>query len=1041
MNNLENQEETKKNVKDYLSNFNNLPYGIAVAKNDCLSTIINANDAFYKIIGHTKEQFNINHNNHLSSIVLDHFHDVATKLVTFKDLDVEYDIRITKDDASICWIHDFIHYDCSNDIFIHTIIDVTSKMLVTERKLSYEAFQTRNEVISYVSKYTSEHIVVVDIKTDKIIYMNQSSMHLFGFEHESDWVDKTYIEVVFGGNTSDVHPHYYEELTKDFTYREYYNRHHKIYCSTKNKLIEIPSLNRKMRLNIITDITVQKKLENQLALQKTLHDCVDTMFTTASTNNNQENAYNEILEQLKKYYQSDAAFFYKFKEGTNDIEAVYKVTSPGVKSANFNLPITVTDEQIEVMRMVANQTNLNSDLKPNDSNYSYLNNLKKKHSEYNIGNFLCVAINNNKGEIIAYMGVSNLKANENDKKLMELLSRFICMFIEHEQNDVVKTKSFELESLSNTNLVETCVQNFQSLMHSSENITNVLDALCHHYDADFSVVLLNDEHGSSYAAYVGGNAVPNLKPLEGLAGPMINKWINGLETHPDFMSDDDFVDLNAPRVKKILNKKFGIYNFVVSHIKDATGNLVGLLFLNNFKLISRSHLLVHIVAKNISDYLAKIGMYEKTQLEPLTKLTNKVATENQINELLSEGKTGSLFIIDIDNFKRINDTFGHLAGDQTIVEFSNVLKKIFRTTDIIGRVGGDEFMVFTPDLTSHDSVTMKAYQILKSHLYQNNEKITAEINVSIGICRVSEECNTFEALYEKADYALYVSKKNGKNQYHIYANESDLDEITFPNEMLSYQSMVNEIKSAILENRLVVHYQPIYHVKTATYTQAEALVRIKKEDGTLMYPNEFIEIADSTSLSVDMTYKILEQVCYDFSSLLKTNPNNTLTSISINMPYLQFTDPNMEDHFMQILNKYNILPSQIKIEITERTLINDLDLTMRKMGSLMEKGFEFELDDFGIDYSNLQMCISLPLEIIKVDREILLAAFETPTGRKFFQHIVEGIHSTGKMTVLEGVETLEQLYWAVECQCEYVQGYYFSKPVDFEKFKELILEQ
>ncbi len=400
---------------------------------------------------------------------------------------------------------------------------------------------------------------------------------------------------------------------------------------------------------------------------------------------------------------------------------------------------------------------------------------------------------------------------------------------------------------------------------------------------------------------------------------------------------------------------------------------------------------------------------------------------------------GSLFIIDIDNFKELNDTFGHQMGDSAIIELAETLRQVFRAEDIIGRIGGDEFMVFSPGLTSKQSIDTKLNEILeRCNLHYEYNKLNADISVSIGVYAMKNSTTTFQELYEKADTALYISKRNGKNMYHVYTDKKSSNSKSASREMQSHHTMLKQLQSAINDNRLVVHYQPIYHVPTGTFTKAEALVRIVKEDGTLIYPNNFVSVADSSSVGVEMTYIILEQICSDFRKLLDSQPNTSLKAISINIPYLQFTDANIEERFVQILGRHNIEPKQIKIEITERILIKDLDLMLNKIASMQTMGFDVELDDFGTDYSNLQMCIELPIKTIKRDRSILLASFNSSAGKNFFRHIIKGIHETRRQTVLEGVETLAQLNWAKRCKCEYIQGYYFSKPLDFQTFASFL---
>ncbi len=1031
------RQEIEKKLDKYLSDMEKLPYGIAITKNDPQCTILKANSKYYEIIGHTKEQLEQYHNNQMIELLIDNVYPNIEEQIINEDYDVEFELRLRAFNGETRWIHDYAHYDKELDIFFATVTDISDKLLISGDKLSYEAFQTKHEVLSYVARYTFEHIVVTDAITDEVVYMNPMAMQLLDFKEESDWLGKTYVDIIFGSK-EDVHPDYTIEAPEDdFVIREYYNRYHKKYAHVKAKTISIPNINKKMRLNIITDITAQKSLEYQLDLHATLHECIDSLFTTTATNKVAQEAYLDILNRLKVYYQASGAFFYRFKEGTNQIDEIYEKLDKGIKLKEHKLPMLMSDDEIKLMNALSNAkyNQMHEVLK--EFNVDHKSYLDKEHLNYDVKTLACVTVKNAKGEILAYMGVVNSQMNYDNKELMKVLSRFICMFIEHHQDQEIKEEALALESVSKASIIEKCTKNFQSLDDSKDKINDSLNSLCLHYDADFAIVLSKNEEDELFTvSHAGGKFIPNMAKFIRQPQDAMDKWVEIFAKHSQFVTDSD---LDEPIVKMILKEKFGINNFIVSPVQNGSGKLTGLLFVINYKYMNRAHFMVHVVAKNISDYLDRLQMQEYSKMEPATRLVNKVTTQNQISQLLETGVQGSLFVIDIDNFKHLNDTLGHQVGDQTLVDYAEIFKDVFRTTDVIGRVGGDEFMIFCPNLTNEAFIATKANQVLAqcNRVYEKNG-ITAEISASIGVCRVDERNKTFQPLYENADYALYISKRSGKNRYHIHSNTSFLEDSNAREDLRFYPNVVNMLKQAIEGHCFIVHYQPLYHVPTDTFTQAEALVRIIRKDGRVIYPNDFIQVADSTGLVVEMTYQILDQVCRDFRKLLDENPDTTLKAISVNIPYLQFTDPNMEDKFMKTLNKYNILPSQIKLEITERTVITDMDLMLKKMASMMEKGFDFELDDFGTDYSNLHICVTLPLNVIKLDRSLLLAASSTDSGKHFFGHILTGFHESGRRTIMEGVETEEQLQWAKDCKCEYIQGYYFSKPVGFHEFSRVI---
>ncbi len=413
--------------------------------------------------------------------------------------------------------------------------------------------------------------------------------------------------------------------------------------------------------------------------------------------------------------------------------------------------------------------------------------------------------------------------------------------------------------------------------------------------------------------------------------------------------------------------------------------------------------------------------------DPLTRLPNRTALMHHLELQIQKKHDFSLYIFSVRGFKMINERYGLEFGDKVLTHISSTLIDLVKY-DIVFRYNGDEFALLLPNDTiqCHDTVEQINETLQQAFYIEGNE-----LFLDIVCARV--DYGTFgtniKDLISAADYSISVIKRDSSNVKYIY-------DTSVVHEIHGKLDMVQQLKHALANDSFEIHYQPIYSVHSKQFTQAEALIRMRNQDGTLTYPNDFIDLAERTGLIVPITYLVLEHVCADLHHLIETYGETlSLESISVNFPYLQFTTPHMQEEVMGILDRYQISPSQIKIEITERTMIADTTSVSHAMTAMQKQGFIFELDDFGVDYSNMYTFLYLPMNIIKLDRSLLLAASESTENRNFLEHMVAGIRSIGRQIIIEGVEESHQLSFILQCHCDYVQGFYFSKPLNIRDFE------
>ncbi len=377
----------------------------------------------------------------------------------------------------------------------------------------------------------------------------------------------------------------------------------------------------------------------------------------------------------------------------------------------------------------------------------------------------------------------------------------------------------------------------------------------------------------------------------------------------------------------------------------------------------------------------------------------------------------------VRNFKSINECFNLETGDSVLENVARRLATIVPKKNIF-RYSGDEFVILSYDLLRDDKTFVQAIkdQFERPFAIDNYEVRAEAIYTRVDFPVFSENIKT---LLTTADYSIASIKSGAVDVDYLY-------DICVRDEMVRHNFILEHLKQAVLEESFQVVYQPIYSITEKRFTQAEALVRLRDGEEHSLFPSEFIPIAEKTGLIVEITYTVFEIICKDMSRL--TN------AVSINFPYVMLLQANLLDNLLKIMKKYDVQANQIKIEITERTLVSDVKIIKNVISEMQDLGFEFELDDFGIEYSNMSVFLSLPIDIIKIDRSLVLAVSESKKSAAFIQSLIKAIIATGRKVIVEGVEDEALLNYFAACGCEYIQGYVFSKPLDLDTFEKFIEE-
>jgi diguanylate cyclase (GGDEF)-like protein len=413
-------------------------------------------------------------------------------------------------------------------------------------------------------------------------------------------------------------------------------------------------------------------------------------------------------------------------------------------------------------------------------------------------------------------------------------------------------------------------------------------------------------------------------------------------------------------------------------------------------------------------------------IDPLTELPNRRKFEERLTAILKLGGNGAVLLLDLDNFKEINDTLGHVYGDRLLKEISRRLR-IFETDEIfISRFGGDEFLILFENITDTDAITILVSEIigLVSEIIKIDDNDN-EISMSIGITKYPEDDSSVDELIMNADVAMYHVKDNGKNNFVFYNAEMRAE--------IHEKSRIEKVlDQALREDGFRLLLQPKINPKTGRVESAEALLRIKK--GEVM-PNKFIPIAEMSHRIIDIGRWVLEEIVILIHQW-KTE-NRFIRPISINFSPKQMMDRDFVQFYKSLLKEYDIDPKYIEFEITESIIIRDENETREFLTELKSLGSNISLDDFGTGYSSLSYLTYMPVDTIKLDKT-LCDRFVDIKDINVIKSLVSLAHGLGLTVIAEGIETFMQVELLSRIDCDLIQGYYYSKPLSVEAYENIM---
>lgn len=500
----------------------------------------------------------------------------------------------------------------------------------------------------------------------------------------------------------------------------------------------------------------------------------------------------------------------------------------------------------------------------------------------------------------------------------------------------------------------------------------------------------------------------------------------------DFISNSTFIELWQSSISKvittgetlILENKYKddlIFNVTLSPIFNIKNDVIGVTGTNH-----------NITESKKSEQIIKHMAY----YDDLTDLPNRVfffdTLKKEITLCREKRNKMAILFLDMDNFKRINDSLGHAFGDKLLIEVAMRLKACIRVCDIVARISGDEFSILIKDfLNINETIPIidNILNVFSKPFNIGNSSIN--ITSSIGVSIFPRDGEIAEDLFKNADIAMYKAKEIGKNCYQFY-------NANMKTEILRKLNIEVMLRKGIIEDEFLVHYQPQFDSKTKMLRGFEALVRWNNPEFGFLSPMEFIPVAEETGLIGTIGEFVLNNACNFIKKINDKYKTNLI--IAVNISPIQLKQVNFYDIVTNTIDKSGIIPHNLELEVTENVFIDNFDFALKILRDLKKYGVRIALDDFGTGYSSLSYLKKLPIDLLKIDKCFIDEICEANSKNDFTDVMISLVHKLNIEALAEGVENKFQYEYLVNADIDSIQGFYLGKPLSEEDTEKLIIK-
>lgn len=441
------------------------------------------------------------------------------------------------------------------------------------------------------------------------------------------------------------------------------------------------------------------------------------------------------------------------------------------------------------------------------------------------------------------------------------------------------------------------------------------------------------------------------------------------------------------------------------------------------------------ITMDVSEQTESQRMIEKLAFyDPLTNLPNRLLLNDRLQKAIKIAKRRrdkiAVLFLDLDRFKNVNDTLGHTLGDLLLKEVAARLRRTLRDSDTISRIGGDEFIVLIPDINNAEDAIVVAQKLISAlqERWELGDKALFT-TTSIGITLYPDHSDDVETLIKYADTAMYRAKEGGRNRYQFY-------DLSMSEKITKKLEIEHEMREAIVTmEQFELYYQPKISLRSGAIVGAEALIRWNHPNIGLVFPDDFIPIAENTGMIIQIGEWVIHEAARRVEQWRKEGI--VPLKLAVNLSGRQFASPTLLHQITEVLNRYDIKPQYLEFEVTESVSMISLKESLKVLHQLRDLGVGVNIDDFGTGYSSLAYLKQFPVDTLKIDKAFIMNMLEDQDDRTIVESIVSMSKAMGLKIVAEGVETLEHVKLLKKMGVDFAQGYYFSKPIPFSQFDRL----